>query len=242
MVESVRRWWIVAVVGLFLTLGAVAHGSIQPWYNAGWQYRKAITINGSQVSGTSTLSSFPILVDITDANIKSAAQTSGNDILFTAGDGVTKLNDELQSYNASTGNLVAWVQVPSLLPSTNTVIYVYYGNPSAANQSNAAATWDSNYKLVSHLGNGTSLSLNDSTANANNGSLLGTAPTASANAQILGSAAFPAANSQIDYGDGASLANPSQMTAEFWVYHSSAPGQNNYAYLSKDGSNGGGNG
>jgi biopolymer transport protein ExbB len=58
------------------------------------------------------------------------AQTDGGDIMFTAGDGVTKLDHEIEKYDPTTGELVAWVEVRSLSGSTNTDIYIYYGNTS----------------------------------------------------------------------------------------------------------------
>ena len=66
----------------------------------------------------------------------------------------------------STGQLIAWVSVPTVSASSDTVIYVYYGNGSAANQQNPTGVWDSNYEGVWHLPNGTTLSANDSTATA----------------------------------------------------------------------------
>ena len=83
------------------------------------------------------MTNFPMLFSVpNDANLAALAQSSGNDILFTASDGVTKLNHEIESYNSATGKLIAWVQVPTLSPTADTVIYVYYGNASASNQQN----------------------------------------------------------------------------------------------------------
>ena len=108
---------------------------------------------------------------MTDANLKSlgnvgnVGKNDGADILFTAPYGITKLSHEIETYSAATGQLIAWVQVPSLTPATNTVLFLYYGNASAANQQNPAGVWDSNFEGVWHLPNGTTLSGNDSTSN-----------------------------------------------------------------------------
>src|ERR1700723_1301961 len=41
----------------------------QPWYNSSWSYRKPITINDSQVSGSSNLTNFPVLISLpSDSN------------------------------------------------------------------------------------------------------------------------------------------------------------------------------
>jgi len=65
----------------------------QGWYNTGgnWAHRKSVTIDHTKVSGSLALTNFPVLISVTDANLQASAQSSGNDILFTAGDGVTKL-------------------------------------------------------------------------------------------------------------------------------------------------------
>ena len=117
------------------------------WYSSSWPYRQNITINKVYVTGTGvTLTNFPVLVSITDTYLTSSqVQSNGNDILFTASDGTTKLSHEIENFTQSTGTFVAWVNVPSLPNSTNTTVYMYYGNPSASNQQNAAGVWDSNY-------------------------------------------------------------------------------------------------
>jgi hypothetical protein len=102
---------------------------VVPWYSSQWQYRKEISIYPSQVSAA--LTSFPVLVNVTDSNLQSNAQASGNDIIFTACDGKTPLNYEIEKYTSATGSLVAWVKVPALYDTPNDIIYMYYGNPNA---------------------------------------------------------------------------------------------------------------
>ena len=108
------------------------------WYGvAGWTYRKSITIDHTKVSAD--LASFPVLVSITDSNLASHARADGYDILFTDSGGSTKLNHEIELYTSATGKLVAWVNVPNVSSSVNTVLYMYYGNASASNQQNPTA-------------------------------------------------------------------------------------------------------
>ena len=67
------------------------------WYNTAWNNRKALRIDHTKVSGSSNLANFPVLVSVTDANLKTVAnggnvgKQDGSDILFTASDGATKL-------------------------------------------------------------------------------------------------------------------------------------------------------
>src|SRR4030095_13438745 len=122
----------------------------QSWYNSSWLYRKAITIDYTKVSaGAHT--NFPVLINITDADLQTKAQADYDDILFTSADGTTKLDHEVESYTSGTGALVAWVEIPSLSSSANTVIYMYYGNAGATPQQNITGTWNTNYKGVWHL-------------------------------------------------------------------------------------------
>jgi hypothetical protein len=139
-----------------------------------WQARKAITIDGSKVAGT--LSYFPVLLSLTDANLAAGAQANGNDILFTASDGTTKLDHEIENFTAATGSLTAWVRIPTLSAGTNTVIYMYYGNGSVGSQQNPTGVWDDGgsnyYKGVWHLkeaGTGVAGEYVDSTQYVNGG-------------------------------------------------------------------------
>lgn len=141
----------------------------QSWYNTSWLYRKAITIDYTKV-GAGPHSNFPVLISITDANLQISALSTGNDILFTSSDGATKLSHEIENYTSSTGTLVAWVEIPSLSSSANTVIYMYYGNSAATNQQNVTGTWDASFKGVYHM----NTTFTDATSNANNGTNTGT--------------------------------------------------------------------
>ena len=144
------------------------------WYNPSWSYRKQITIDYTKVSGGANLTGFPILVNlISDAGLAANAQATGNDILFTSADGTTKLSHEIEAYTSATGALIAWVKVPTVSASVNTVLYIYYGNAGAANQQDAIGVWDSNYKVVWHLKDGSTLSGSDATSNANTATITG---------------------------------------------------------------------
>ncbi len=200
------------------------------WYSTGgtWTYRKKITIDHTKVSGSSALTNFPMLFNVTDSDLKytgsggGVGTTSGNDILFTSSDGTTLLNYEIESYASTTGATAAWVNIPSLSPTTDTTIYMYYGNASAAAESagNITGTWDSNFKGVWHFPSTTTLGANDSTSNANNGS---STTTTASTGKIAGSASFNG-SAFISVGTGSSLNITSQpVTVSSWVKPSSQP-------------------
>ncbi|MEZ6256051.1 MAG: DUF2341 domain-containing protein [Patescibacteria group bacterium] len=120
------------------------------WYDGSWRYRKLITINASQVSGSTDLTDFPILINSTDSEFVNRVLSTGYDVLFTTKDG-TKLDHEVEYIDSAAGTITAWVRIPSLSPTTDTQIYVYYGNPGAEDQQNAAGVWTNGFTSVLHL-------------------------------------------------------------------------------------------
>ncbi|OHB17326.1 MAG: hypothetical protein A2544_01575 [Candidatus Zambryskibacteria bacterium RIFOXYD2_FULL_43_10] len=147
---------------------------------SGYNQRTKITINHTKVSGSSALVNFPILISLTNNDLKTianggkVANSNGYDIIFTDSNGTTKFDHEIEKYNGSTGQFIGWVKIPSLSPSTDKVIYMYYGNSSiSTSQENKTAVWDSNYKGVWHMHNASS-PIRDSTVNGYNGAAFGT--------------------------------------------------------------------
>ncbi|MFN7982687.1 MAG: DUF2341 domain-containing protein, partial [Vicinamibacterales bacterium] len=197
---------------MFVLVGAQT--AFAGWYNGSWLYRKAITIDHTKV-GTGPHTNFPILVSLTDAALGSKALSTGNDIVFTSSDGTTKLNHEIESYTTGTGVLVAWVQIPSLSSTADTVIYMYYGNAGASNQQSITATWESNFKGVWHL-NGV---FTDSTSNGNNGTNTGT--TAGAG-KISNGRVYTRANGADKITVPGKMGSPVNVTLSGWGFLNSA--------------------
>jgi len=81
---------------------------------AGYEHRKLVTLNSSQISGSVNHVNFPIMIEFTDAKLKSSSNgggvtnLSGFDIIFTQSDSSTLLDHELQNYDL--GN--AFPEVP----------------------------------------------------------------------------------------------------------------------------------
>src|SRR5438309_2614573 len=86
------------------------------------------------------------------------------------------LDHEIESYDPSTGTLVAWVRIPVLQTQKasntyNTKIYIYYGNSNITlpTENPTPGVWDANYNAVWHLKEnpaGTAPQMKDSTTNA----------------------------------------------------------------------------
>ena len=168
------RFCTITALTTLLIIGLNQSTYAQGWYNTGgtWNYRKAITIDFTKVPNTDQ-SNFPVLVSLTaDAALSAHALASGNDILFTLSDGTTKIPYQRESYAG--GTLTAWIQVPTLSHTANTVIYMYYGNSVAGDQQQAAGVWDATYAAVYHLsepGAGTAGEYKESKAGTINGTV-----------------------------------------------------------------------
>jgi hypothetical protein len=179
----------------------------------GFLYRKNITIASSLVDGA--LTNFPILVSITDNELSNSSQPDGDDIAFTrSADGMTKYNHELERYYGATGELVAWVNITSLSATSDTYMYMYYGDPDGYSQEKAEDVWDVDYVGVWHLNEtyGTSI---DATSNSNDGTPSGQISQLSEGKIASGAAFYPDDNSQYAISDSAAM-EPSSLTIELW--------------------------
>jgi hypothetical protein len=186
------------------------------WYDTDWGHRKKITINSANVSGSANLTDFPVLISITDTDLITKALANGDDIIFTAGDEVTRRSHEIESYNATTGELQAWVRIPVLSPTTDTEIYMYYGNAGATNSENATDVWDSNFKMVQHL-HETSGTHYDSTQYSNDGTpSIDGSGTQNASGKIDGADSLDG-DDNINAGNGSSLDITGNITIEAWI-------------------------
>ncbi len=141
------------------------------WYSADpWTRRIPITVPAGRVAAP--LSDFPLLVSMTVADLGSNAQSDASDIRFTAADGSTSLAHEIESWNSATGELKAWVNVPSVSSASATTIYAYYGAADAPAQDDTRSTWSTSFEAAWHLNrdpSGTAPQVDDSTVGNHDG-------------------------------------------------------------------------
>lgn len=194
---------------------------VQGWYNTSWLYRKKIIIDDSYVEGTSH-TNFPLLVSLTsDTALATSALDSGNDILFTASDGTTKLDHEIETFNGTTGQLISWVRIPTLSGTAPTTLYMYYGNAAASSQQNPTGVWDSTYHAVWHLNEnpaGTAPQIQDSTSNNRDGTSQGSMTLSDlVTARILTGLDFDGSNDAISVPAGAGFNNVNTGTISLRV-------------------------
>ena len=115
-------------------------------------FRQAITI-AADPHLASDLSNCPIAIHVPSSNTAfwDAIQSDGRDVVLTAGDGVTPLDHEVESFDSVGDDAWFHVRIPSLSASVPTGIYLNYGNASAVDSSNVDGVWDSNHVAVFHL-------------------------------------------------------------------------------------------
>ena len=200
----------------------------------GYSYRSAITIDHTKVSNTDQ-TDFPVLVSgtysylATTGSAGNVTNSNGYDIIFTSdASGMTPLSYERETYNATTGAINFWVKVPTVSHTTDTVIYMFYGNSSVTtDQSNAAGVWDSNYRGVWHMGSSSTLSGADSTSNGY--TLTNNNSTTATSGFINGAASFNGTN---NYLSNSSLSIPagSPITVSYWNYVTSADVQSSAVF------------
>jgi len=182
--------------------------------------RKTITIDHTKVTGGPLLQ-FPLYVKLADADFANAAPL-GTDFAFVAG--TTALPFERERF--ANNELVAWVAIPSLSSTTDTVIGLYYGDPTATDLQNRAAVWDTNYQAVWHLGEttGGTNAIKDSTSRANNGTDNGGLALGGA-AQLGFGAAFDGVDDHIQVPTSATLTDTAALaTLGMWVKWTQATG------------------
>lgn len=167
-------------------------------------YYTAFTVDHTKVPNTD-LTDFPVGIVLgagfarlkTVGNGGHVQNASGFDIRpYSDAALTTALTFELVCYDATTGNLEMYVKIPTLSHTVDTVIYLGYGDASLSSDGSSSSTWNSHYKAVYHFGDGVTLSLADSTSNANTLTNFASATAVASGWGIGGAVAFASASSQ----------------------------------------------
>ena len=198
--------------------------------NGIWLYRFKIKINHNKVAGD--LVNFPVLISFESDHLGKKAQLDGDDIVFTLSSNVeNKLNHEIELYDSSLGKIVAWVNIPFLSSSEDTVIYMHYGNSDCGNQQNPEMVWDENYIAVYHLSGFNYLEIDDSTSNNLDVIEQQGSPVFQVSGKIGLCVDFDEASLNVDDNDLLSFTdgsnNDKPFTIEAWVKFDSAGGGDN---------------
>lgn len=175
-----------------------------------WSKRRAISLTGP----ATTLSNFPVLVALDSTRIDYATTAAGGtDLRFTLDDG-TALPYEIENWD-SAGTSHVWVTLPTYTAyPAQTRIWMYHGNPTAANAQNASATWGTSHIGVWHL-DGDAV---DSSGGARNGTNTGATGATGLSGRAM---AFTGTSTYIRLPD-TMISNKTTATFEAWVKTSSS--------------------
>jgi hypothetical protein len=183
----------------------------------GYSYERNITIDHTKVSGGTDLYNFPVLINLTGQTFLKSYPTgqilnsNGFDIIFTDGN-YNKLDHQIEYYNGTNGDLIAWVRIPTLSYSSNTVIKILYGNSQVSTDPSVTSVWDSHYKGVWHLDND---NLNDYTSYNKSGTSYNspTYPTGS----IYNSLGMNGTNQYVEVINDPNINFAGNITVSAWV-------------------------
>ncbi|MHA2202428.1 MAG: DUF2341 domain-containing protein, partial [Candidatus Hodarchaeales archaeon] len=114
--------------------------------------------------------------------------------------------------------LVAWVKT-NLSGTQDTIISMYYGNPTVSSQENLEGVWDNNYVGVWHLSENPTETIHDSTYNNNDGTSSGSMTSSDqVTSMIDGGIEFDGTDDVIKVGDSSSLDSITDtITLSAWV-------------------------
>ena len=120
---------------VLLMLASGAFGA-DGWWNESWQYRRAITINNTE----NPHDLFDYQVKIVVPRFK-GMNYNFSDIRFTYKSGMeSEINYWIENFTNESA--IVWVKVPFIPKTSNTTIYMYYGNKNATSESNGSAVFE----------------------------------------------------------------------------------------------------
>lgn len=153
------------------------------------------------------------------------------DLVFAAQtDGTDPHSFEVEFYDATTGELVAWVQ-SGVSSAVGTVVYLVYGDKEiTASQEDVTGTWDGDFLAVYHLAEGATTTVEDSTGVYDASKKANTEP-----AQTTGKIGFGQLFDGNDYITHATLLDtmPAGLTLEMWAKPDATGRSERHILLSK---------
>ena len=174
---AISPFWGPLRLGLLFVLLPVL---VQAADFSGWERKMEITFGGFGASVSET--SFPALVKLSEGtpgfDYEHFESTTGGDLRFSASDGTTELNYEIDEWDTN-GTSLVWVSVPLL--TNGVTIYAYWRNASQATpptHSTDGSTWTNGHAGVWHLDEDGAAVRLDSTPNGNDSGSLVSDPIA----------------------------------------------------------------
>ncbi len=142
-----------------------------------WTYHQKIYINTTNLSLTTDVANFPLLIRVSPASMNgySTVKTKGADIRFSKSDNSTPLSYEIEKWDSTSG--IIWVNVDTVFKNNlSQYIVMHYGNALAVDSSRGAKVFQTSNRFagVWHIND----NFLDATSNANNGANNGTTDVA----------------------------------------------------------------
>lgn len=198
-----------------------------------YSYNRTITIDHTKV-GASDSANFKLLVsgtypwaatvanagniqNTTTVTLGARTITVPADLVFAQlSSGASLLTWEFEYYDQTTGVFIAWVLVPNVSHTADTVIYAVYGNAAITTYQGGGrgAAWAATDEAIYHTPDGSTLYIEDSTANAFD--LTNMNGVTAVAGEILGAASFVSASSQYLTRSSAPVAT-APMTLSAWT-------------------------
>jgi hypothetical protein len=191
-------------------------------------------------AGTANSTNFTVLISATITNFRTTGFTNGRvintvtcgaeaiscpaDLVFTSDSTCqTLLSWEVQTYTPNTGLIIAWVKVPTLSASVNTLIYACVGNAAVTTFQGGSigSAFDSNTKAVYHF---------ESEADSSGaGNTLNPVNSPSATTGQIGQAVALNGSSYVEAA-GFSWTGSSPITITFWNFVTTAHETDSWAF------------
>lgn len=197
---------------LLLTITCVS----ATWYDTDFSYRKQIDVSHVNASGE-TITNYPAFINVT----KEAVMQSDFDDIRFVDNSDNLMAFEFENHTASYG--LYWVNITSLL-NTGQIFWMYYGNDTVSSATNPTAVWETNAKMVQHMKDLTTSTIEDSTANNNDGNKKAVNEPIEVGGKIAKAQEFDGVDDYVDCSNDPSLNITEEITIEAWIYPVSGTG------------------
>jgi biopolymer transport protein ExbB len=123
----------------FLLASALCTFSVSShaWWKDEWTNRKKVTLTGP----SGEVADAPVLIRLHSGSFDFlSTNDDGSDLRLVAADDKTELNFHVEKWDSANQLALVWVKVPSL--SSQTEVFLYYGNENATSAADSKATYD----------------------------------------------------------------------------------------------------
>jgi len=140
--RSAVHTFAIGIIALLLIAGLGGTGAASPTFSnsGGGSWEDYEEINVQENSGK-TLVDFQVLVELSGTNFPLEAKPDGVDIRFADENG-KELTHWIEEWDYSSNKAIIWVKVPRIPANGETILLMYYNNPSAIEVNNGETTFN----------------------------------------------------------------------------------------------------